>query len=196
MWFEACDEDEDGDGDDDEKERQQKKRQQVQEDGLRESAGFVKGAVEEEIERVGGDGRKVFLGGISQGMATGLWAFFSLGSLKREIGGFLGMSGWLPFAMELESPEEQEGARERFRRISGTETVAGARSTPVLLMHGADDIWVSVGEGKQAKRVLEGLGLSVAWREFTGAENDGHWVKEPEGFDSILQFFDGRETET
>jgi hypothetical protein len=30
--------------------------------------------------------------------------------------------------------------------------------------------------------------VHVEWNEFTGAEGDGHWVKEPEGFDQILQF--------
>jgi lysophospholipase-2 len=30
--------------------------------------------------------------------------------------------------------------------------------------------------------------VRVEWHEFTGAEGEGHWIKEPEGFDQILQF--------
>lgn len=63
-------------------------------------------------------------------------------------------------------------------------------STPVLLMHGTDDGWVPVELGRQAKRVVEEtMGMSVEWLEFSAAENDGHWTKEPEGFDKIAQFF-------
>jgi hypothetical protein len=28
--------------------------------------------------------------------------------------------------------------------------------------------------------------------EYTGAENDGHWIKEPEGFNAIVSFLKQR----
>jgi len=32
----------------------------------------------------------------------------------------------------------------------------------------------------------------VEWHEYTGAENEGHWIKEPEGFDEIVKFLRSR----
>lgn len=64
------------------------------------------------------------------------------------------------------------------------------RSNPVFLSHGTDDAFVSVDLGREATRVLQRVGIAVEWHEFTGAENDGHWVKEPEGFDQIVCFLE------
>ena len=64
------------------------------------------------------------------------------------------------------------------------------RSTPVFLSHGTDDAFVSVDLGREATRVLQQAGIAVEWYEFVGAENDGHWVKEPEGFDQIVRFLE------
>ena len=30
--------------------------------------------------------------------------------------------------------------------------------------------------------------IQIEWDAFSGAEGDGHWITEPEGFDQILQF--------
>ncbi|KAJ5839529.1 Phospholipase/carboxylesterase/thioesterase [Penicillium rubens] len=38
---------------------------------------------------------------------------------------------------------------------------------------------------------LLGFYVRVDWQEFTSAEGDGYWVKEPEGFDHILKFLEG-----
>ena len=64
------------------------------------------------------------------------------------------------------------------------------RSTPVFLSHGTDDAFVSVDLGREATRILQRTGISVEWHEFTGTENDAHWVKEPEGFDQIVRFLE------
>jgi hypothetical protein len=57
-------------------------------------------------------------------------------------------------------------------------------------MHGTDDVWVPVELGRQVKRLVEEtMGMSVEWLEFSVAENDWHWIKEPEGFNKIAQFF-------
>ncbi|KGO64783.1 Phospholipase/carboxylesterase/thioesterase [Penicillium italicum] len=63
-------------------------------------------------------------------------------------------------------------------------------STPVFLSHGADDECVSMELGRQASRILQTIMIRVEWHEFAGAERDGHWIKEPEGFDQILQFLE------
>lgn len=28
------------------------------------------------------------------------------------------------------------------------------------------------------------------WNEYVGAENEGHWIKDPEGFDKIVSFLE------
>lgn len=64
-------------------------------------------------------------------------------------------------------------------------------ATPVLFGHGTDDAWVSVELGRQALLLLQELMMGrVEWSEFSGAERDGHWIKEPESFDRILSFLE------
>lgn len=58
----------------------------------------------------------------------------------------------------------------------------------VLMVHGTDDPFVSVDLGRQAAGILEQSGMSVEWHEYSRADNDGHWIKEPEGFDDIVRF--------
>lgn len=60
----------------------------------------------------------------------------------------------------------------------------------MFLSHGSDDEWVSVQLGRQASRILRQIEVRVKWNEFTGAEGDGHWIKEPDGFDQILWFLE------
>jgi lysophospholipase-2 len=67
----------------------------------------------------------------------------------------------------------------------------------VLLGHGTDDALVSVDLGRQASRILQDVMLApVEWSEFSGAEGDGHWIKEPEGFDLILRFLERESKES
>ncbi|KAL4737267.1 Alpha/Beta hydrolase protein [Aspergillus similis] len=182
----------------------EKKERRVKMEGLRRSVGFIVRLVEREVKLLEDKEGQVFLGGISQGMATGLCALFCLPApLGGRLGGFLGMCGWLPFAGEIAaSGRGLEDGQDRDRvvleffseRIFGgsglNEVDTAVLSTPLLLMHGTDDVWVPVELGRQARRVVEEtMGMSVEWLEFIAAENDGHWIKEPDGFDEIAQFF-------
>lgn len=153
------------------------------------------------------------LGGISQGMATALWAFFGAigtGRVQGALGGLLGFCGWLPFAQQLDGLLSRHGQNagttsRTLRLVSGFffDTIAGPAvpqamtpvdssvlSTPVFFSHGTDDEWVSVQLGRQASRILREIVVRVEWNEFTGAEGDGHWIKEPDGFDQILRFLE------
>ncbi|KAL4955268.1 hypothetical protein BDW69DRAFT_182742 [Aspergillus filifer] len=140
-------------------------------------------------------------------MAPGLWALFSLAGdgflgVNGRIGGFLGTCGRLPFAKDVEGlvgDAKGKGSLGGFleklsdgsKGMTNGEVDTAVLSTPVLLMHGSDDAWVDVELGRQARRVLEEtMGMSVQWLEFTGAENDRHWIKEPEGFDKVLRFLE------
>ncbi|KAJ4293710.1 hypothetical protein N0V88_005218 [Collariella sp. IMI 366227] len=65
---------------------------------------------------------------------------------------------------------------------------AGLLSIPVFLGHGTDDAYVDIELGRQAAQVVGKIGLRVKWREYTGADQEGHWLKEPEEFDDMASF--------
>ncbi|KAE8417646.1 Alpha/Beta hydrolase protein [Aspergillus pseudocaelatus] len=190
-------------------------RQDLQIAGLRESVTHILGILNHEIGILGGNTSHVYLGGISQGMATAIWTLFcATNQIHQPLGGFVGFCGWLPFARQVE--DLVQGSQESHivdpsskqltqRSVSGfflntisgskisqtTETIdASILLTPVFLSHGSDDAWVPVDLGRQAARVLQQMQIPVQWHEFNGAEGDGHWVKEPEGFDQILHFLE------
>lgn len=189
-------------------------RQELQIDGLGESVSYILKLLESEIKLLDGKTSHVYLGGISQGMATAMWTLFcTRGHLQGPLGGFLGFCGWLPFAHRLEemllpSSEDksliphQNGIRiqtlvsDLFPDTVGKAEVPQGDesgdtfllSIPVFLSHGADDAWVPVQLGRQAARILRQISVHVEAQEWEGAEGDGHWIKEPEGFDQIVEF--------
>ncbi|KAL1904130.1 hypothetical protein Sste5344_010154 [Sporothrix stenoceras] len=68
--------------------------------GLRESFAEILAFVEQECRDAGVPRQNIVLGGLSQGCAM---ALICLIALERPIGGFVGMSGWLPFQKEIEA---------------------------------------------------------------------------------------------
>jgi predicted esterase len=69
-------------------------------EGLRQSREYVRKIVDEEITLVGA--ANVFVGGLSQGCAMGLHFLLSYEVFHSTLGGFVGMSGWLPFVDDME----------------------------------------------------------------------------------------------
>lgn len=185
--------------------------------GLKESVEYVLRIVDEEIKRLGGDSSRVILGGISQGMAVGLVAMLCA---ERRIGGFVGAMGWIPLrdkVVALLDRGEKEQALEFYRWALGLSTVqlqkkitpapedtapahqtpettakGSPLETPVFLSHSEDDDWVDISLGKAAYDLLVELGLEVTWKTYREAEGDGHWLKEPEQFDDIVDFLTKR----
>lgn len=194
-------------------------QQDIQVEGLKESTLHALEVLRREIELLGGDTGKIILGGMSQGMALALWVLLcSAGKTHGKLGALVGMCGWLPFANKIEellqSDHDVSDGDTRSSHAPGVENgLATAKlllsiiecqdnihieaadverllSTPVLLLHGADDTWVEAGLGRQAHKILAQLGMEVKWIEYSGAENEGHWVKEPEGFDTLISFLE------
>lgn len=185
-------------------------RQELQIDGLRESVAYMLDILDSEINLLDGRSNRVYLGGISQGMATALWTLFcATRRIHGQLGGFVGVCGWMPFALQVEEFKEpsSSGGSSQGRQVldffhdtisshepSITNEVDSTSSsilkTPVFLSHGTDDPWVSVDLGRQASRVVRQVMGHVEWSEFTGAESNGHWIKEPEGFDHLLEFLE------
>ena len=63
-----------------------------------------------------------------------------------------------------------------------------ASGIPVFMGHGVDDVCVNVALGREAVQVLSMAGFNVQWKEYVGAELDGHWFKVPDEMDDIYAF--------
>lgn len=188
---------------------------QLQRDGLYESIEHILDILEKEIQLLNGQTSRLYLGGMSQGMAAALWVFLAgmtTGRVQGQLGGLLGFCGWLPLAHQLENrlneptvaslgpgaPELEHLIRQFILdeiendEIFRTEKEFGTSllSTPVFLSHSADDAWVSVDLGWQAYRVCRKIMSGVEWNQYYEAENGGHWIKQPEGFDRIVRFLE------
>ncbi|KAF5653629.1 lysophospholipase [Fusarium sp. NRRL 25303] len=175
-------------------------QQDLQIPGIKESVSYIKTIVDQEIKRLGGDTSKVVLGGISQGAAVGMWTLLCHDTIERPIGAFFATNTWLPFASSIEKYLSHESAS---HIDAGTEFVTGMLaqskvslpqsrerlpSTTVFLGHGTDDAYVNVELGRKARDILIQAGFTVEWREYQGAELEGHWFKAPEEVDDILNF--------
>jgi len=184
-------------------------REDLQTDGIRESVLDISKILHEEVSRLGGASQNVVLGGISQGAAVGLWALLYHGREVCKLGGFVGASCWLPFSSHIErvlcnssgqltdphvaiTTNSQSFVSSMLEATQSSLTSHDKShpllSTSVLLGHGTDDAYVDVSLGRHARDVLSGVGFNVVWREYVGAEQEGHWFKEPEQLDDMVQF--------
>lgn len=86
-------------------------RAELQLDGLEESSEFLRGLIDQEAGLLSNDSAvsdgygRVVIGGLSQGCAASVFCllgeFLSAGGGSKPLGGFIGMSGWLPFEAEI-----------------------------------------------------------------------------------------------
>ncbi|KAI5803052.1 lysophospholipase/carboxylesterase family protein [Geopyxis carbonaria] len=160
-------------------------RSDLQANGLYASVRYIR----ELLQSIGGDPSRIILAGISQGLATALWTLICSG---MTLGGLIGASGWMPFAHDLEVGGME--AVEAWLDIGEWKRWEGWRvlQTPVWLGHGSDDAYVDIELGRSARDLLHKMGFDeVEWKEYTGAEEEGHWLKEPEELDDILKFLIG-----
>lgn len=171
-------------------------RQALQTEGIRESVKHIEGIWDAEVTRLGGLASKVVLGGISQGGAIGIWTMLSIRSkgLTSHPAAFVGASTWLPLAADIEhalsgNDEESENriGRDFVRSMIGQHPKAQP-PMPMFLGHGIDDAYVDVELGRQAKDVLARVGWAVEWNEYSGADQEGHWLKQPEEVDDMVLF--------
>ena len=185
-------------------------RQDLQVGGIRDSVEYINGILEEEVKRLNGKDGNVVLGGISQGGAVGMWMLLCT---RRRLGGFFGVSTWLPFANDVERFFSQEGdsaddegstilnleenTREEVNGLEFVRSMMGeagslqstALETPMFLGHGKDDAYVDFSLGQRALEVFNKImSKDVVWKEYEGAELDGHWLKVPEETDDIVMF--------
>jgi predicted esterase len=79
-------------------------RKDIQIQGLEESYLEIREILVQEIGKVAA--RNVILGGLSQGLAMGV---ISLLATEHPIGGFIGMSGWMPYREDIHGLVTGEG---------------------------------------------------------------------------------------
>ncbi|KAF1994874.1 alpha/beta-hydrolase, partial [Amniculicola lignicola CBS 123094] len=163
----------------------------LQREGLEESVRAVTGVVEEEVKSV--PAGCIFLAGISQGCATGILALLCLGV---GLGGFVGLSSWLPFQEEIlrlggDSGEFSPGMVRTLLGLEDeqrdVEAAKGVWETPVFLSHSEDDEVVPVVNGQGLADALVQLGMKVQFEQYA---DGGHWVNEPRGVDDMVAFIE------
>ncbi|KAF5601307.1 acyl thioesterase 1 [Fusarium pseudocircinatum] len=175
-------------------------RQDLQIPGIKQSVSYIKTILDQEIKRLDGDASRVVLGGISQGAAVGMWTLLCLDSIERPLGAFFATNTWLPFASTIErymshEPNSPADVGTEFvaemlaqSKVSLPQSKEMLLSTAVFLGHGTDDAYVDVELGRKARDIIIQAGFMVEWREYQGAEQEGHWFKAPEEVDDLLSF--------
>ncbi|KAF5692218.1 acyl thioesterase 1 [Fusarium denticulatum] len=175
-------------------------RQDLQIPGIKQSVSYIKTILDQEIKRLDGDASKVVLGGISQGAAVGIWTLLCLDYIERPLGAFFATNTWLPFASTIErymshKPKSPADVGTEFvaemlaqSKVSFPQSRERLPSTAVFLGHGTDDAYVDVELGRKARDIIIQAGFTVEWREYQGAEQEGHWFKAPEEVDDLLSF--------
>ena len=110
-----------------------------------------------------GDSRKVVLAGISQGCAIALQAL-----LKQEsqLGGFIGLSSWLPAS------------------LPSMEVTDDTKRTPIFLSHSVNDTVIDIKYGEHLRGTLKEKGMEVEWHEYPAG---GHWLNEPQGIGKVVR---------
>jgi predicted esterase len=173
------------------------RREELQVEGLSESVLAIVTLIKEESAFV--KPSNIILGGISQGYAT---AAHVLMALNAQIAGFVGISGWMPFARQIKEagrdkpgPQMPRAATDFVRTNLGLGDMSlveiaaqgGWERTPLFLGHELYDEVVSCDLGKEAKDTLALGGANDVWHTY----NSGiHWLKEPEEVEDMVKFID------
>ncbi|KAK6333682.1 hypothetical protein TWF730_003866 [Orbilia blumenaviensis] len=147
-------------------------------EGVKESTDYIHQLIQAEVDS-GIPPEQIVLMGISQGCATGAAAMMRY---PGKLGGFVGMSGWLPFITESENILRDGGDSktllQHFENKLGnnrevTEESAGQTlKTPIFIGHGTADTKIVPRCGERLRHVLKGAGFEeVVWATYMV----GHW---------------------
>ena len=170
-------------------------------EGLAESTTYLCKLVREEItslELVGRSREDLVLGGFSQGCAMSIWVLLNMG---LKLGGYVGMSGWLPFRRQIDSVIEV-GTDHKARRLGAMNYMGNtvpvpslghcppserleSFATPVFLGHGSKDVKVRTVWGEEMRDTLRSLSVDVVWKGYEALE---HWYKVPDEVEDISGF--------
>lgn len=185
-------------------------RQDLQMPGIEASVKYISGLLAQEIAILHGRADRVVLGGISLGGATAMWTLLCSHDIAKPLGGFIAASTWLPFNENIQyfvaesgpsldhlPPRAEFSDGDAFVKrmmpsllgtVRGAQDTASLSSTPVFIGHGLDDAYVDIELGNQARQVLRQIGFQVEGKDYTGADQEGHWLKCPEEMDDMACF--------
>ncbi|XXG94757.1 hypothetical protein Hte_001015 [Hypoxylon texense] len=182
-------------------------RRETQLQGLSESVLEIRELIHSEMSKVPPE--NIIIGGLSQGCAMSLSVLLSL---EHRLGGFVGMSGYLPFRSDIEDavketteadeddpfatgddkPTDPEVRAMLFERdllcldpLPHPTRETTASVTPIFLGHGNLDEKKPVEQGEAAARAMRAAGYKVRWKPYADL---GHWYKIPDEIDDIVDF--------
>lgn len=179
-------------------------REALQFKGLREGCHHVHFLIDQESEAIPLE--NIFLGGFSQGSAIALYALLTYRSETREgnLGGFVGLSVWLPLRTSLDGliefyADETQDDREEYDVNVQVSTLLRNQiglppsnaslplyaQIPIFLGHGLSDAEVSVELARDAAKALTRLGLDVTLKKYAGL---GHVWRNGDELDDIASF--------
>lgn len=164
--------------------------------GIRDAVVHIDRLLEDEVVKLEGRSCKLFLGGVSQGGAIAMLALLSRGcGGKSEAGGrgsrfagFLAASTWLPFASDIDQGIALDIAGDAVVDLITIHSKPDLLETPLLFGHGVDDAYVDADLSREVYQVLKKTGFKGKWKEYSGAEQEGHWLQTPDQVNDIIQF--------
>ncbi|KZF20991.1 phospholipase/carboxylesterase [Xylona heveae TC161] len=189
------------------------KRRDLQIDGLSESVSYLLSLLRQETQAI--SPQNVILGGISQGCAT---AFFVLLSLEFPVGAFIGISGYLPFRVDiheiLSCDQEGESSNDDVFAVDDGEDsdqdpsiqainfVRDILSLDAMKFDGPGscrtrmETPIFLGHGEQDAKVSCRLGSEAASTiasvgfdvTWKSYPDLGHWYKVPDEIDDVVEF--------
>lgn len=162
-------------------------RPELQLPGLRASASALGDVVREEERRA--ERSKIFVGGISQGLAVVVAALFAGREAWSGLGGVVGLCGWMPLRgmVGAEDRSRQLGSLYKGTSNDGPSDPRSTLAVPIFLGHSGDDSVISVRHGRTLRDILDRFPeqVKVEWHEY---DDGGHWLNEPQGMDDIVAF--------
>lgn len=171
--------------------------QEWQIEGLKQTVGYISALVNKEAEVVGS--KNVFLAGLSMGCAAALVTAMYLEAKGIQLGGVIGMSGWLPFLETIKKGIEwwtigdEETAWKGIKDLFGVLDLddklvcgyfADECSVPFLITHGEIDETVDVKHGRDIVDCLRRMECDVVYKEYPALE---HWMSGEE-LDDVVEF--------
>ena len=181
-------------------------REALQLKGLREGCKFIHDLVDEESI----PSENIYLGGFSQGSAMALYALLTYrsGNQEDDLGGFVGMSGWLPLQNSLHSVTDAyaHACHEQLDDFDVNERVSTLlrnqiglppltipppiyRDIPLHFSHGEMDHVVPLKLAQQAAEKLRLLDAPITLKTY---EDLDHSCKYNKVIDDIAAFLDFR----
>ncbi|RAL62193.1 hypothetical protein DID88_002677 [Monilinia fructigena] len=165
------------------------KGEEQQKEGLRESIEYLGKLIKDVVDNESHNEKfQVFVGGLSQGCAMSMILLLG-GQLDKlgvseKLGGFVGLSGWLPFEKQLSEvitqgrdwKEKRALAQCWLRRELGfspsnrwdmpSSSLWKEQHITIFLGHGTSDEKVRMEWGRNMRRLLEAVGFKVEWKEY------------------------------